>query len=107
MSGAARKTYDATVADLLAIREEHRFHEVVAGELVQKATPTGDHGAAQAALAGTLFAPFNRRAGGRLPGGWWFATEVEVELESHHVYRPDVVGWRRERSPERMIASTR
>jgi Putative restriction endonuclease len=36
----------------------------------------------------------------RLPGGWWFATEVEVELEKHEVYRPDVAGWRRERLPE-------
>ena len=27
-------------------------------------------------------------------------TEVEVELEAHEVYRPDVAGWRRDRLPE-------
>jgi Uma2 family endonuclease len=44
--------------------------------------------------------PYGRRPGGRWPGGWWFATEVEVELGEHDVYRPDVVGWRRDRLPE-------
>jgi len=38
--------------------------------------------------------------GGRAPGGWWILTEVEIAIEPHEVYRPDVVGWRRERMPE-------
>jgi Uma2 family endonuclease len=91
----------ATVADLLALPEATRFHEIVAGEVVQKAAPTGEHGAAQAAVAGSLFGPFSRRPGGKFPGGWWFETEVEIEFETHEIYRPDVAGWRRERSPER------
>src|SRR6266404_6311871 len=101
MSGSARALHLATAADLLALPEGTRFHEIVAGELVQKAAPSGEHGAAQAALAGTLFGPFSRKPGGAWPGGWWFETEVEIEFERHEVYRPDVVGWRRERSPER------
>ncbi len=36
-----------------------------------------------------------------MPGGWWIATEVEVQLAPSQIYRPDVVGWRRERVPER------
>ena len=28
-------------------------------------------------------------------------TEVEIELETHHVYVPDVSGWRRDRVSER------
>jgi Uma2 family endonuclease len=101
MSGSDHARHLATAADLLALPEGSRFHEIVAGELVKKAPPSGEHGAAQAALAGSLFGPFSRRPGGRWPGGWWFETEVEIEFESHEVYRPDVVGWRRERSPER------
>jgi Uma2 family endonuclease len=35
-----------------------------------------------------------------LPGGWRFATEVEVKLEDSQIVRSDVSGWRRERLPE-------
>lgn len=91
----------ATVADLLLLPEATRFHEIVAGDLVQKAAPTGEHGATQVALGATLFGSFSRPPGGRLPGGWWFESEVEIEFETHEVYRPDVVAWRRERSPDR------
>ena len=101
MSKQARASRLASAADLLALPEESRFHEVIAGELIRKATPTGQHGGAQAALAWSLFGPFNRRPGGKSPGGWWFETEVEVELDTHEVYRPDVVGWRRDRVPDR------
>ncbi|AUX40150.1 hypothetical protein SOCE26_015470 [Sorangium cellulosum] len=90
----------ATMDDLLAIPEAQRFHEIIDGELVPKAMPSPKHGGAQASLAGVVFRPYNRRPGGRWPGGWWFATEVEVRFEEHEVYRPDVVGWRRDRLPE-------
>lgn len=101
MSRAAKTHPLATVAELLALPETTRFHEVIAGELVQKAVPTGEHGATQAAVTGSLFGPFSRPPGGRFPGGWWFETEVEIAFETHEIYRPDVVGWRRERSPGR------
>lgn len=91
----------ATLEDLWAIPEEGRFHELIAGELVRKAAPSGEHGDAQAGVVGALRAPFQRRAGRGGPGGWWIATEVEVLLETDEVVRPDVVGWRRERCPER------
>lgn len=100
-SSSAPKRDLATAEMLLAIPEARRFHEVIAGELIQKAAPTGEHGATQAALTGTLFGPFSRKPGGRAPGGWWFETEVEIEFETHDIYRPDVAGWRRERSPQR------
>jgi Uma2 family endonuclease len=94
----------ATAAELLAIPEDERFHEVIDGEIVQRANPTFEHGAAQAKLSAHV-GPFNRRPGGGHPGGWWIATEVEIELEAHQVYRPDVVGWRRDRVPERPSGS--
>jgi Uma2 family endonuclease len=87
----------ATAEDLLAIPEERRFHELIDGEIVQKANPSFEHGDAQGVLSHVLF-PF-RRAGGP-PGGWWFASEVEIRI-GEHICRPDVSGWRRDRVPER------
>ena len=101
MSGSVRTKHgNATTADLLAIPQDIRYHELIAGEIVQKATPSGEHGAAQRKL-GTLIDPFDRRPGSRWPGGWWLVTEVEIELDLHETYRPDLAGWRRERVPER------
>ena len=92
----------ATALDLMALPEEERFHEIVGGELVRKAEPSGEHGGTQADIAAWLgTSGFGRRGQGGGPGGWWFATEVEVELGEHEVYRPDLLGWRRERVPDR------
>jgi Uma2 family endonuclease len=102
MSGAAQRQpkRPATLEDLLAIPEEHRRHELVDGELLEKGAATGEHGATQADLVTALNSRFGRRPGGRWPGGWWFATEVEIVF-GDDVFRPDVVGWRRERVVER------
>jgi Uma2 family endonuclease len=89
----------ATLADLLAIPEEQRRHEIIDGDLVEKEAASGRHGAAQVRLSRHL-GPYDRRPGGRWPGGWWFATEVEVLLADTQVFRPDVAGWRRERLAE-------
>lgn len=99
MSQSARR--GASLDDFFAIPEEERFHELVAGELIQKAAPTGEHGDAQAGVVGAVRPAFQRKPGGGGPGGWWIATEVEVLLETREVVRPDVLGWRRERCPER------
>lgn len=100
MASAAEAARTATRTELLAIPEAERFHEVIDGELVRKAAPSGPHGRAQSRIASRIGGPFDRRPGGRFPGGWWLVTEVEVELEAHEVYRPDVAGWRRDRLPE-------
>lgn len=99
MSLAVKKA-PATIPELLAIPEHERFHEIIGGELVRKAMPTFRHGGMQAGLTGRLNEPYNRRPGGRWPGGWRFATETEIRFEDHEVYRPDVAGWRREHLPE-------
>lgn len=90
----------ATFADVERL-PEHLAAEIIHGEVVEKAAPTMEHGDAQGSLAGHLKRYFARKPGGRWPGGWWLATEVEVEHETHEVFRHDVVGWRRERVPER------
>ena len=91
----------ATLEDLLAIPEEIRRHELIDGAIYPtKEATTGEHGAAQWAVAGWTM-PFGRRPGGRNPGGWWFATEVEIFFDVKNTFKPDVAGWRRERVPER------
>lgn len=101
MSSTAERR--ATVEDLLAIPDEERFHELIDGELIRKASPTFEHGDAQGTISSLLF-PFRRAPGGPGPGGWWIATEVEVRF-GEHVCRPDVTGWRRDRVPERPSGS--
>ena len=92
-----------TVDDFWAIAEAERFHELIGGELIEKAAPSGEHGDAQAGVVGALRLPFQRPPGRGGPGGWWIATEVEVRQHTTEIVRPDVVGWRRERCPQRPI----
>jgi Uma2 family endonuclease len=101
MSSAARgHPGQATLADLLAIPEERRCHELLGGELIEKEAASGRHGQAQGSLFHLLF-PYRRRsAPPDRPGGWLFATEVEVYFDAENTLRPDNVGWRRERLPE-------
>jgi len=91
----------ATLEDLWAIAEGERFHELIGGELLQKAAPGGEHGDAQAGVVAAIRSPFQRKPGGGSPGGWWIATDVDVLLETGDLVRPDVLGWRRELYPER------
>lgn len=99
MSRAARPA--ANLAEFLAIAEDRRFHELIGGEIVEKATPSGEHGDAQAGVVGAIRPAYQRGAGSGGPGGWWIATEVEVLLDTGEVVRPDVLGWRRDRVPQR------
>lgn len=100
MSAAVKLRPSAVAADLQAIPEETRFHEIISGEIVRKAMPSGPHGLAQRAVGGRIGDSYSRRPGGRRPGGWWIVTEVEIQLDEHNIYRPDVSGWLRERLPE-------
>jgi Uma2 family endonuclease len=95
---AARKHSLATFADLEALGDSVRA-EILGGQIVEKASPSMEHGRSQGALSGYLRRRFDRRPGGRWPGGWWVGTEVDVEYQPHELYRHDVVGWRRERVP--------
>lgn len=95
------RRHGATEEDFWAIPEEQRFHELIDGELTEKAAPSGRHGDASAGIIGSVRVPFQRRSGAGGPGGWWIQNEVEVRLATGTIVRPDVVGWRRERCPER------
>ncbi|MFT3764181.1 MAG: Uma2 family endonuclease [Minicystis sp.] len=101
MSAPAQKLgRRATLDDLLAIPDHERRHELIDGDIVEKGAASGEHGATQRKLSAWID-PFERRPGGRWPGGWWFATEVEIFFDAAHTLRPDVVGWRRERVSDR------
>lgn len=97
MASAARELTIATVAELLAIPEAERFHEIIDGELVRKAMPSIRHGMAQMGIGDAITGPYGPRARGRGPGGWVFASETEIMFDASQVFRPDVAGWRRER----------
>lgn len=90
----------ATEADFFAIPEDERFHELIGGEILRKATPSAEHGDAQAGVVSPIRTRYHGppRDDG---GGWWIATEVEVRLDSGELVRPDVLGWRRTTCPER------
>jgi Uma2 family endonuclease len=90
----------ATAADLGALRGDVRA-EIIRGVIVEKASPSAEHGESQLSFGSVLARRFQRRPGGRWPGGWWFGTEIEVQYETHEIYLHDVVGWRRDRVPER------
>lgn len=89
----------ATLDDLLAIPDDVRRHELIEGEIVEKEAASGKHGATQGRIFRAL-GRFDRRPRDQGPGGWIFATEVDVYFDPKNTLRPDVVGWRRERLPE-------
>ena len=99
MATSATGATRASVTDLLAIAEDRRHHELIDGEIVEKASPTWDHSEAQSSLLVQLKGPFQRKSGGG-PGGWWIGCEIDVQIAVDQVYRPDVLGWRRDRVPE-------
>ncbi|AUX27472.1 uncharacterized protein SOCEGT47_080630 [Sorangium cellulosum] len=63
-------------ADLLAIPEAERFHEILDGELLRRAIPSWRHGGAQVRRSTRPGGPYDRRPGRGRPGGWRFATDL-------------------------------
>jgi Uma2 family endonuclease len=89
-----------SVEDFFLIAEETRArHELIGGAVVERGAASGEHGAAQRKLSAHVD-PFDRRPGGRSPGGWWFAVEVDIYFDAANTLRPDVAGWRRDRVAE-------
>jgi Uma2 family endonuclease len=97
---AALDTSLATFADLAALPDDLRA-EIVHGMIVEKASPSAEHGASQLTFGIALARRFQRKPGARWPGGWWFGTEIDVQYATHEIYLHDIVGWRRDRVPER------
>lgn len=98
MTQSARRP--ATIEDFYRIPDAERFHELIEGVIVEKAAPSGEHAGAQSSLVIAIGGPYQRAPGRGGPGGWWFLTEVDVQLDAD-IVRPDVCGWRRDRCAER------
>jgi Uma2 family endonuclease len=96
--GPAAKPSGKTIADWLAQPDSAHF-ELIDGELTEKAAPSIDHGVVQLSVGSQIRSRFHRRPGGRFPGGWWIASEVDIQLGTN-IFRPDLCGWKRERLPE-------
>ena len=81
--------------------EDLEYHEIVNGELVQKASPSFRHSITQGRIILALggFQHGQGSVAGPGPGGWWIGSEPTIELARHEVYHPDVAGWRIDRVP--------
>jgi Uma2 family endonuclease len=92
----------ATYEDLLAFTDpEDKRAELIHGVIVERVGPALEHGNTQVQLGAWLGRRFNRSRSERWPGGWWFVTEADVQYETHEVFCHDLMGWRRDRMPER------
>jgi Uma2 family endonuclease len=88
----------ATFEDLLALDDPDRV-EIIHGAIVQKAMPSVAHSRSHTKII-SILDTFNRRPGGRRPGGWWLFAEIHVEYQRSQAYCHDVAGWRRDRVSE-------
>lgn len=85
----------AVWADLLATPEDVKA-EVLAGELWMSPRPAPIHSGIQFNLSGELYGFGGQRAGS---DGWWLLIEPDVQLGTHDIVSPDLVGWRKSRVP--------
>lgn len=90
-----------TLAEFLALDEDaRRRYELIDGELTERGAATARHGRTQSRIPG-LLSPYDRRLRDPdRPGGWIFATEVDIYFDPDNTLRPDVAGWRRDRLDE-------
>ena len=97
MSDAAERL--ATYQDLLELPEDVRA-EILGGRIVTAPAPLPKHSKAQRALGNFIGGPFDDDDGRGGPGGWWIFVEVDVQVATHDIVRPDLAGWRRARLPD-------
>lgn len=93
--GPAEARKRVTLSEFLS-RDEGERIELVRGSVVEKASPSGEHSSAQGGIVRRVGYTFDRKPGGRWPGGWWFFVELNVQL-GEELPRPDVCGYRRAR----------
>ena len=87
----------ATYQDLIEV-PAHLVAEIIDGELVTSPRPASPHALAAMRIGVDLGGPFDRPAGGGVPGGWCLLFEPELHL-GEDVIVPDLAAWRRERMP--------
>ncbi len=95
---SVRALGSADVAALEALVDtgsERRRVELIDGILYELPMTSFEHGHIASVLVATLIPAYQLGRGG--PGGWWIQGENDFCADGHEVFRPDVVGWRRER----------
>lgn len=88
----------STVDDFLAIPQSRRFHELIGGQLVQRALPVWRHQRVASQL-NRLLGVYDKPAAKGRRGGWYIQPDVEIRFSARDVYRPDLAGWLREQVP--------
>lgn len=100
MNGANAKKI-SLLEEFLALGEDSRA-ELIDGQIIQKALPSGEHGDIQSSIVAELTRYFKRKPKDDGTGGWWFATEVSIRYrQTERILQPDIVGWLRSNYPER------
>ena len=95
--GMGTKTPQTSYEEWLALDEKVRA-EFIDGRIVTLPSPSGPHQYVLNALAEFIVIPFCTRHGRGGPGDWWILPDYDVCF-GEQILRPDLVGWRRERSP--------
>ena len=93
--GSAHARQPLTLDEFLA-RDPDGREELIRGTLVEKAAPSGEHSSAQGGIDRRIGHKFDRKPGGRWPGGWWFFVELDVRF-GQEIFRPDVCGYKRDK----------
>ncbi len=90
----------ATIEDLVSLGGDVRM-ELIDGELVRKAQPSGRHGDVELTIASEIYRKFRKPCSPGGTSGWWIKSNVSVYYPKHErAFDHDMVGWRRDRVPE-------
>lgn len=92
----AAPTRKSTADDLRRLYGEDSRYELIHGELLEKAMPRLEHSTHQGKLSTILTHRFDRKPGGKWPGGWWLLPELHVGYSSDEVFCHDLCGYRRD-----------
>jgi Uma2 family endonuclease len=84
-----------TIAD---VGEDDR-RELIDGTLYQLPMTSFEHGHIASLIVMAIGPAYQLGKDG--PGGWWIQGENDFEVDGREVFRPDAVGWRKERLPRR------
>jgi Uma2 family endonuclease len=81
--------------DALVEASEQARVEVIDGILYELPMTSFEHGHVVSLVVAVLVPAYQLGRGG--PGGWWIQGENDFSANGREVFRPDAIGWRRER----------
>jgi Uma2 family endonuclease len=85
-----------TLEDFLALHEDSRA-ELIDGQIVYKAMPSGRHASVEGAINRTIGQAYHRKSRKDGTGGWWILPEISIHYRRfERILTADLAGWRRE-----------